>query len=191
MLNRHVLSPAIDYCLCPAPGLARLLISGQSRRRKTELHGNALLQEVRTLSHTQSNSASKLMLPFSVISGSLPREHVRDQYANGSWDVFNEHVESIGAPTVEQAASRDIGFYFLKPEIIPHRAYGVHRFSKGKSLKEFDVSLAAKQRCPNPSKHENFALQVPKYNARAILESQFLSFKMRVGAMLSSSDKPE
>ncbi|ORY76517.1 hypothetical protein BCR35DRAFT_305745 [Leucosporidium creatinivorum] len=101
-------------------------------------------------------------------NGSLPREHIRDQYAEGSWDKFNDLVDNIGYPTLEQAPTRPIGFYFLKHEIIPHNGYGIHHFegADGHAVEEFSD---------------------PTFNARAVLESQFLSFRLRVSGMLSSS----
>lgn len=77
------------------------------------------------------------MLPY---SGSLPREHIRDTYADGSWDKFNELVERVGEPDEDEAKTRPIGFYFLKPEIIPHNGHGVHRFlPDGHAVQEFEV----------------------------------------------------
>lgn len=51
-------------------------------------------------------------------SGSLPREHVRDLYAEGSWDVFNRLVEKHDSPEMEEVETRPLLFAFLKPEII-------------------------------------------------------------------------
>lgn len=52
-------------------------------------------------------------------------------------------MEAIGDPASEQAVSeRPLGFYFLKPEIIPHNAYGTHRFAaSGERIEEFEVNI--------------------------------------------------
>ncbi|GAA5878909.1 hypothetical protein JCM8547_007550 [Rhodosporidiobolus lusitaniae] len=102
-------------------------------------------------------------------NGSLPREYVRDRYANGRWDVFDELVAKAGNPSSsDEAALRPIGFYFLKKEIIPRGANGIFHF-EGDS----------------PSAVEEF--EDPTFNARAVLESQFLSFRLRTTSMLSST----
>ncbi|GAA6001886.1 xylulokinase [Rhodotorula paludigena] len=101
-------------------------------------------------------------------NGSLSREYVRDRYAEGSWETFSRLVEEAGVPTVEAAETRPIGFYFLKHEIIPHNGYGVHHFEGAEETAVDDFSD-------------------PSFNARAVLESQFLSFRHRMSNMLFSS----
>ncbi|KAK4046848.1 hypothetical protein OIO90_006424 [Microbotryomycetes sp. JL221] len=126
-------------------------------------------QDVHVFSYPANRQGGKrsYMAMLCYKNGSLPREHVRDTYCNGSWDEFNGAVDKIGEPFDETAAKeRPIGFYFLKPEIIPHNGFGVHRFD-GVGNKD------------------------PVMNARAVLESQFLSFRMRVGAMLIEDGLPQ
>ncbi len=55
-------------------------------------------------------------------------------------------METIGDPASEDAVqTRPLGFYFLKPEIIPHNAYGTHRFdASGQRIEEFEVSHLSK-----------------------------------------------
>jgi len=79
-------------------------------------------------------------------------------------------MEAIGDPASEQAVSeRPLGFYFLKPEIIPHNAYGTHRFAaSGERIEEF----------------EDIA-----FNVRAVLEAQCLSYRSRVAPMVASATK--
>ncbi|KAM0786269.1 hypothetical protein ACM66B_007066 [Microbotryomycetes sp. NB124-2] len=129
--------------------------------------------DVHVFSYPANRSGGKrsYMAMLCYKNGSLPREHVRDVYANGSWDEFNALVDKAGEPDDVEAKTRPIGFYFLKPEIIPHHGYGVHRFEgDGRAVKEF---------------------KDPLLNARAVLESQFLSFRMRVGAMLVEDGLPQ
>ena len=79
-------------------------------------------------------------------------------------------MEAIGDPEDTKAVqSRPLGFFFLKPEIIPHNAYGTHRFdASGKRIEEFQDSA---------------------FNVRAVLEAQCLSYRMRVAAMVASATK--
>lgn len=59
------------------------------------------------------------LLTFYFGSGSLPREKVRDEYAGGSWEEFDRLVREFPPPaSAEEASTREIGFWFLKPEII-------------------------------------------------------------------------
>ncbi|KAJ1564836.1 hypothetical protein HK096_006000, partial [Nowakowskiella sp. JEL0078] len=85
-------------------------------------------------------------------NGSLTRESVRDTYAAGSWDTFNEHVKSI-----EVGSESQLGFYYKFPEITPH-ASGTFKFNTTTNalVKEFTQ---------------------PHLNCRAVLESQFLSMR--------------
>ncbi|ORY98614.1 hypothetical protein BCR43DRAFT_522717 [Syncephalastrum racemosum] len=87
-------------------------------------------------------------------NGSLTRQHVRDLYANGDWDTFNKLLQT---PTKDDT----FGFYYWMQEIIPF-AKGIYRFENGKPTQEF---------------------KDPSTNVRAILESQFLSMRVRLDRM--------
>lgn len=50
-------------------------------------------------------------------SGSLAREHVRDQYFDKSWDKFNEGVERLRPKTADDVINRT-AFWWLLPDII-------------------------------------------------------------------------
>lgn len=118
-----------------------------------------------------SSSGRERLLTFvHVCSGSLPREWVRDQYAGASWDTFGQHMEAIGDPASQDSVqTRPLGFYFLKPEIIPHNAYGTHRFdAEGVRIDEFEDAT---------------------FNVRAVLEAQCLSYRSRVAPMVASATK--
>lgn len=95
-------------------------------------------------------------------NGSLSREWVRDQYANGSWDMYTKHLDTLKPdPTA-------IGFYFLQREIIPKIPAGIYRFKNAKEIQDdFDPTGV---------------------NARAILESQFISARVRSRSLMK--DKP-
>lgn len=100
-------------------------------------------------------------------NGALAREQVRDRYADGSWQRFNELVEAT-------PAGNDglLGFYFPLPEIIPPNVQGAFVFPKDASTA---VDEAAAPRPAHP---------------RAILESQFLSIRARVAAILPAHAPP-
>ncbi|KAL0095031.1 hypothetical protein J3Q64DRAFT_1091378 [Phycomyces blakesleeanus] len=88
-------------------------------------------------------------------NGSLTRQHIRDLYASHDWDSFNKHIQN-------KARNTDaFGFYYWMQEIIPF-AKGIYRFENGKQVQEFSD---------------------PSINVRAILESQFLSMRIRLGRM--------
>ncbi|KAF9274199.1 hypothetical protein BGZ68_000866 [Mortierella alpina] len=112
-------------------------------------------------------------------NGSLAREKVRDLYANGNWDLFNQHLQTgmrlnLDSTTKDATASA-IGFYFFDREIWPP-LHGVSRFQGGKSVDEFST-------CGN---REDGDESKNRMNILAICESQFLAMRLR-----SSQVKPE
>ncbi|OBZ87194.1 Xylulose kinase [Choanephora cucurbitarum] len=89
-------------------------------------------------------------------NGSLTREHIRNIYADGSWETFNSII------TKNEAMFDDcLGFYYWMQEIIPF-AKGIYRFQKGTLVNEFDDK---------------------QVNVKAIVESQFMSMKIRLERM--------
>lgn len=110
------------------------------------------------LSHPTNLDAQIAMLCYK--NGALAREHVRDQFANGDWSTFNQHVEAT-PPGNEGYA----GLYFPLYEIIPPNVKGDYFFKDTTQTSEI----------PN------------KYHPRAVLESQFLSIKSRIQAILPSN----
>ncbi|GAA5817612.1 hypothetical protein MFLAVUS_011160 [Mucor flavus] len=95
-------------------------------------------------------------------NGSLAREFIRDSYANGSWDEFNEYLNKK-----EAMQQGDIGFYYWMQEIIPF-AKGIYRFEQGEAVKEFKDKAV---------------------NVKAIVESQFMSMCVRLQRMGGDSMK--
>ncbi|PRP82342.1 hypothetical protein PROFUN_10246 [Planoprotostelium fungivorum] len=84
-------------------------------------------------------------------NGSLTRQSIRDDYADGSWEEFDRILSSTTVGNNGQ-----IGFYFKEAEITPRSHPGYHRFDhEGKRLSEFTS---------------------PRDNVRAVVEGQFLSF---------------
>jgi len=86
-------------------------------------------------------------------NGSLTREKVRDQRADGSWKTFTEMLCKTPAGN-----NGKIGFYFFTPEITPAiKNTGVFRFDS------------------NGQKTDGFS---PEEEARAVYESQFMSLRL-------------
>lgn len=100
-------------------------------------------------------------------NGSLAREHVRDKYFASSWEHFDRAVES-SRPKGSIDLRSQTGFWWLKPEIIPADASGVHKYvttSQGTTEKVDEF-------------------QDKSSNAVAILESQMLSYRSRSSAIM-------
>jgi len=112
--------------------------------------------ESHTLCHPIMSASYFSMLCYK--NGSLTREYIRDIYAKDeSWKRFN-NILNISKPITSK-----IGFYFLLQEIIPF-AKGIYKFDNNKLVKEF--------------------VDDPNYNVRAVIESQFLSMKLRTNKLL-------
>lgn len=91
-------------------------------------------------------------------NGSLTREYIRNEYASGDWQKFNEYLD-------KDLDGKMMGFYYYMQEIIPF-AKGIYRFDKdGQPVSEFDD---------------------PSLNVRAIVESQFLSMRIRLQRMTTT-----
>ncbi|KAF5336082.1 hypothetical protein D9611_006436 [Ephemerocybe angulata] len=118
------------------------------------------------LSHPTSNHGHLAMLCYK--NGALARENVRDKYTDGHWHTFNEKVEATAAGCAGYMA-----LYFPLPEIIPPDVQGEYCFS-------YDIS--------DPSQAPKAVQDVPpEVHCRAILESQFLSIRSRIAAILPSN----
>jgi len=99
-------------------------------------------------------------------NGALAREQVRDRYANADWTTFNNLIEQTPA-----GCNGFMGFYFPLPEIIPPGVLGEYFFTTQMIKTTVKPPLAVDS--------------VPEsIHPRAIIESQFLSIKSRIEAML-------
>jgi len=119
------------------------------------------------LAHPTTLDAHIAMLCYK--NGALARDQVRDKYADGEWNKFNELIEQT--PVGNNGL---LGFYFSLPEIIPPNVLGNFFFSTA----------------PPPIRQipEN---EVPaSVHPRAIVESQFLSIKSRIAAILPEHAPP-
>ncbi|EEC67882.1 hypothetical protein OsI_35533 [Oryza sativa Indica Group] len=95
-------------------------------------------------------------------NGSLTREDVRNRYADGSWDVFNKHLENT-APL----NGGKLGYYYNEPEILPPLPVGFHRYV---------VSSSASGSLDEMVEHQINQFDPPS-EVRAIIEGQFLSMR--------------
>ncbi|KAI0063974.1 actin-like ATPase domain-containing protein [Artomyces pyxidatus] len=114
------------------------------------------------LSHPTTPDASIAMLCYK--NGALGREHVRDRYANKDWAKFNELVEQT--PPGNNGL---FGLYFPRTEIIPPNVKGEYFFTvkDNAAVPAEDLPASA--------------------HPRAILESQFLSIRSRLAAILPAN----
>ncbi|PCH36227.1 D-xylulose kinase [Wolfiporia cocos MD-104 SS10] len=122
------------------------------------------------LSHPTTLDAHIAMLCYK--NGALARDQVRDRYAGGQWTQFSRFVE-------QTPAGNDgyMGFYFPLPEIIPPNVQGSFFFHT--------TAKSPVQVRPVPEE------EVPaSAHPRAILESQFLSIRSRIAAIMPEDTPP-
>jgi xylulokinase len=129
------------------------------------------------LNHPTTSGLYMFMLCYK--NGGLAREHIRDAInnlsssaASKSWDSFNETATAtpvLGQKDPEKDPAR-LGLFFPRPEIVPNVKAGTWRFLYK------DGSLSA---ISSEGTQEHDPWPIPKADARAILESQFLSLRLR------------
>ncbi|KAH0582832.1 hypothetical protein H2248_010738 [Termitomyces sp. 'cryptogamus'] len=113
------------------------------------------------LSHPTDLKGKIAMLCYK--NGALAREQVRDRYSDRDWDRFNELVEAT-----PPGNNGNFGMYFPLPEIIPPGVVGQHAFH----VSENSTTPIAVDDLPADA------------HPRAILESQFLSIRCHIEAIL-------
>ena len=106
-------------------------------------------------------------------NGGLAREQVRDAYAGGHWTQFNAFVEQT--PVGNDGY---MGFYFPLPEIIPPSVQGSFFFHTNPSSSPPEVRAIEAAEMPRTA------------HPRAILESQFLSIRSRIRAIMPPDAAP-
>jgi xylulokinase len=119
------------------------------------------------LSHPTDLGGKIAMLCFK--NGALAREHVRDRFASGDWKIFNRLVEEC-----PPGCNGYMGFYFPLPEIIPPGVIG-------------EFFFATDQLSKTPLHMKDMPESV---HPRAIIESQLLSVKSRIVAILPKNSPP-
>ncbi|KAL5117711.1 hypothetical protein ACEQ8H_004321 [Pleosporales sp. CAS-2024a] len=126
-------------------------------------------------------TAGSYMFMLCYKNGGLAREHIRDainktgSVADKSWDLFNQ--TALSTPALGQAHPSDpmrLGLYFPRPEIVPNVKAGTWRYL-------YHPSSSTLQ----PAQDQDAAFPLPQSDARAILESQFLSLRLRSQSLVS------
>jgi xylulokinase len=126
------------------------------------------------LNHPTTAGLYMFMLCYK--NGGLAREHIRDAINSQtpsatpkSWDAFNTTATST--PVLGQTDSKSdparLGLFFPRPEIVPNVKAGTWRFL----YKDGSLSAVAEK--------DDKSWPIPQADARAILESQFLSLRLR------------
>lgn len=111
-------------------------------------------------------------------NGGLAREQIRDKLngdKSGSWDKFNSTATST--PEVSQTSKDEdmrLGLYFPRPEIVPNVHAGQWRYNY--NAKSGDLSKASTEFTPD--------------DARNIVESQFLSLRLRSHNLVKPEKDP-
>jgi xylulokinase len=115
-------------------------------------------------------------------NGGLARERIRDRLNNNpedhSWDRFNK--VALTSPPLNQKDEKDsmkLGLFFPRPEIVPNVPAGTWRYT-------YDPST-------NTLSEKSDAWQGAEIDARAILESQFLSLRLRSQNLVSKQKDAE
>jgi xylulokinase len=117
-------------------------------------------------------------------NGGLAREHIRDalnENKSGSWDTFNKVARST--TPLGQKESDDpmkLGLFFPRPEIVPNVHAGTWRYVYDPSQHMLSEAKGGTEEWP-----------LPDTDARAILESQFLSLRLRSQALVSPQVDPK
>lgn len=146
---------------------------------------------VHFMNHPTTQGVYMFMLCYK--NGGLAREHTRDAINEAakapakSWDTFNKIA--LETPVLGQAdAEKDhmrLGLYFPRPEIVPNVKAGTWRFlykpqtSYLQAVEEKALGGRDSKMWPHPDA-----------DARAIIESQFLSLRYRSAALVDSQISP-
>ncbi|KAF2275846.1 D-xylulose kinase-like protein [Westerdykella ornata] len=128
------------------------------------------------MNHPTTSGEYMFMLCYK--NGGLAREHIRDAINKvsstsdpKSWDAFNETATRtpVLGQTDPSTSPMRLGLFFPRPEIVPNVRAGTWRFL-------YDASTHAL----NPvGPNDTESWPTPQADARAILESQFLSLRLR------------
>ncbi|KAL0264651.1 hypothetical protein SLS55_000601 [Diplodia seriata] len=127
-------------------------------------------------------------------NGGLARENVRDALnalagqPEKSWEKYNSTALSdavLGQPASDSKAPMKLGLYFPRPEIVPNVKAGTWRFLYDPSKHPSSPSHADLQAAltPLPSDQDP-RWGGPATDARAIVESQFLSLRLRSASLV-------
>lgn len=155
-------NPATLQCLTPALGEAVLSL-GTSDTVLLPSDVYAPSASFHTFFHPASTpraDGTPYFQMFVYKNASLAREWARDTACGGDWAGFHRALAAHPTP------SGGTGFFWLKPEILPWHARGIHRFgADGAPVAAFDGA----------------------YDAAAMVHSQCLSFRARIEDVLAPS----
>ena len=144
---------------------------------------------VHFFNHPTTSGAYMFMLCYK--NGGLAREHVRDAINKETdhnsptavWEGFNAVVEAT--PPVGQdntgafTSSMRLGLYFPRPEIVPNVRSGTWRYIYDPAEERLaKLTLVLQGHDPWP---------IPRADARAIIESQLLSLRLRSADIVEKS----
>jgi xylulokinase len=146
------------------------------------------------MNHPTTKGLYMFMLCYK--NGALARELIRDR-VNGesksnSWDRFNEAVAST-PPLGQHDLTRDkmkLGLYFPLPELVPHVKKGTWRYFYDATTESLEVVKDEDERWRDTIIDAGRELGqggAAIADARAILESQLLSLRLRSQNLLSAS----
>lgn len=115
-------------------------------------------------------------------NGGLAREHIRDAINKSenhshakTWDRFNQ--TALGTLALGQSSDTDpmrLGLFFPRPEIVPNVKAGTWRYLYDSKSSKISAIEENDKAWPNPTA-----------DARAILESQFLSLRLRSQSLVN------
>jgi xylulokinase len=117
-------------------------------------------------------------------NGGLAREHIRDALNDDksrTWDKFNDVATK--SPPLNQKTDNDtmkLGLFFPRPEIVPNVHAGTWRYTYEPLSGALTEIKEASQDWP-----------LPQTDARAILESQFLSLRLRSQNLVEPQPSPK
>ncbi|KAK8212109.1 xylulose kinase [Phyllosticta capitalensis] len=146
-------------------------------------------------------TASLYMFMLCYKNGGLARERVRDALNalsndnSKTWDNFN--TTALGDSVLGQADPHDasapmkLGLFFPLPEIVPNVKAGTWRFLYSPSKVTSPTSISAIQSALTPLADNDPAWGGPTTDARAIVESQFLSLRLRSASLVSAQHDPK
>jgi xylulokinase len=140
------------------------------------------------MNHPTTTGLHMFMLCYK--NGGLAREKVRDEINrdqhvpdNNAWELFNA-TANASAP-LNQANSSDsmkLGLFFPRAEIVPDVPAGHWRFL-------YDPATEKLVESKSSNDDGSADWKIPQMDARAILESQFLSLRLRSAGLVTSQQK--
>lgn len=129
------------------------------------------------MNHPTTSGLYMFMLCYK--NGGLAREQIRDQLSSSKdWDQFNSAATST--PPLSQKSPSDpqrLGLYFPRPEIVPNLPAGQWRYTYNPQSHNLTATASS----------SDFITD----DARTIIESQFLSLRLRSQPLVHSAKDPQ